>query len=211
MSVPIRINPVNGNTFPTVCNISRLAAWKTTTYSGPLARISTFWIYQTQPQIKLTQELARALTLGDCNKKFSNLYAFKAGRNGPIDIQNSFKVMCSETCLESDSLHQAIMKYTGCGCLELSTQIGDPLYKAPGDFCDKNTGRLLCNLIGYCGIWDCRIGDFMCPRYEFDKKFIPLKGKKGNCEKVKSSGKKNNVSIITIITVMLTIIFILMN
>jgi hypothetical protein len=95
--------------------------------------------------------------------------------------------------------------------LELSTQIGDPLYKAPGDFCDKNTGRLLCNLIGYCGIWDCRIGDFMCPRYEFDKKIIPLKGKKGNCEKVQSSGKKNSVSMITIITVMLTIIFILMN
>jgi|Transcript_16594 hypothetical protein len=210
MSIPVRINPGGGNGFPTVCNVTRLAAWKTTTYQGPLARVSTFWIYQTQPQIRLTQELATALALGDCNKKFSNLYAFKAGRNGPVDIQNSFKVMCSETCLESDSLHQAMMEYTGCGCLELSTQIGHPLYKAPGDFCDQNTGRLLCSLIGYCGIWDCRIGDFMCPRYEFDKKIIPLKNKFGNCEKV-SSAKKNNVSMMTVITVILTIIFILMS
>jgi len=31
-------------------------------------------------------------------------------------------------------------------------------------------------------IWDCRIDDFMCPRYEWDKKHIPLKGI-GSCER----------------------------
>ena len=118
-----------------------------------------------------------------------DLYTFRAGRNGPIDIQHSFKAMCTPSCLESDALHESLMKYTGCNCLELSFSKSDPLYVSPGNFCLENTGRILCDMIGFCGIWDCRLGDFMCPRYEWNKKIIPLKGKRGSCLKVSSAQK----------------------
>ena len=172
------------NPFPLTCNLSRIDAWTTITYTGPLAKIPTFWIYQTQPQIVLTQQLAIALTLGNCKKYMQNLYNFRAGRPGPIDIQHAFKSMCTPDCLESDSLHQSLMRYTGCSCLELSTQPNQAVYTSDGDYCRENTGRLLCEMIGFCGIWECRLSDFMCPRYEFNKKIIPLKGKYGSCGKV---------------------------
>lgn len=153
------------------------------TYTGPLAHVSTFWMYQTQPQIVLTQRLAMQKAFEYCKESFQSLYNYRAGHTGPIDIQHAFKVMCTPSCLESDSLHQSAMKWTGCSCLDLSIQPGQALYKQPGDFCSKNTARLLCDMIGYCGIWNCRISDFMCPRYEFNKKIIPLKARMGNCLK----------------------------
>ena len=58
--------PSAQNTFPTVCNTSRVKDWNSRTYNGPLARVSVFWIYQTQRQIVLTQELALDLALANC-------------------------------------------------------------------------------------------------------------------------------------------------
>ena len=172
------------NLFPTVCNLSRIEQWNKVKYTGPLARIPTFWIYQVQPQIVLTQELALDMTLGNCEKHLQDLYTFRAGRPGPIDIQHAFKAMCTPDCLESDNLHQSLMQYTGCSCMKLSFQPTDPLYTSDGSLCKRNTGRLLCDKIGFCGIWKCSLNDFMCPRYEFNKKIIPLKGKYGSCSKI---------------------------
>ena len=170
--------------FPKVCNVSRVEKWNNIKYTGPLAKIPTFWIYQVQPQIVLSQQIAMGLALGNCKRYLENLYSFRAGRPGPIDLQHAFKAMCTPDCLESDNLHQSLMKYTGCNCMQLSHQPGTPLYTEDGNICRENTGRLLCDKIGFCGIWECRLGDFMCPRYEFNKKIIPLKGKYGSCSKL---------------------------
>ena len=212
--MPVRTASLIDNGYPTVCNVTRYGDWKRALYGGPLLHVPTFWIYQSQPQIQLTQELAFDLALGSCKTSFQNLYNFKAGRNGPIDIQHSFKTMCTLPCLESDLMIQSIMTYTACSCLELSTQPNDPLYTSEGDLCQQNTARLLCDLVGYCGIWDCRIGDFMCPRYEFNKKEIPYKGKYGNCEKIfVGAGSRLDINTavysMTFMVVMLCLIFLL--
>jgi hypothetical protein len=188
---------------PTVCNISRLSTWNEMTYTGPLAHVSTFWMYQTQPQIVLTQRLAMQKAFEYCKESFQSLYDYRAGRTGPIDIQHAFKVMCNANCLESDSLHQSAMRWTGCSCLQLSTQPGQALYKQPGDFCSKNSARVLCDMIGYCGIWNCRISDFMCPRYEFNKKIIPLKSRLGSCQKSDAGTRKYpRISFMMIVTIL---------
>ena len=200
------------NGYPTVCNVTRYEDWKSILYGGPLLHISTFWIYQSQPQITLSQELALDTALDKCRTSFKNLYDFKAGRNGPIDFQHSFKAMCTLSCLESDSLIQSIMTYTACSCLELSTQPNSALYTIEGDLCRQNTARLLCDLVGYCGIWDCRIGDFMCPRYEYNKMEIPLKGKYGNCDKISNSSPSRHSypSTTTFIAVIITVALLFM-
>ena len=158
------------------CNQALYEEWKQQTYSGPLASDPTFWMYQTQTQFVLTKDLARQLAVAACTKDFDLLYYYLAGRVGPIDIQHSYKIMCRDVCLSSDDIHEEAMAYSGCSCLELSTQISDSSYHIEGDFCRENTARLLCDLVGYCGIWDCSIDDFMCPRYEWNKKYIPFKG-----------------------------------
>jgi hypothetical protein len=58
------------------------------------------------------------------------------------------------------------MEWTGCSCLQLSTPAESPLYRYQGDFCTENSGRLLCDILGICGVWDCAIDDFMCPTHE---------------------------------------------
>ena len=189
------------------CNTTKYNEWKALAYTGSLQHVSTFWIYQTQSnQILLTQELALALSLDSCKKSFRNLYDFEAGRNGPIDIQHSFKAMCTPTCLESDILIQSIMLYTSCSCLELSTQPNDMLYTSEGDLCQQNSARLLCELVGYCGVWQCNIGDFMCPRFEFNKKRIPLKNKLGSCVKISNEASKTTWRpILTLMYIFVTV------
>lgn len=162
------------------CDIKKLDDWKAKEYEGVLSADPEFWRYQTVPQFRLTKGLALEMATAGCVNNFDLLYYYLAGRMGPIDIQHSFKVMCSTLCLESDSLHEEVMDYTDCSCLEISTQPDDPSWTRDGDFCYENSARLLCDRIGYCGIWDCRIDDFMCPRYEWNKKDIRWKGP-GTC------------------------------
>jgi len=145
-----------------------------------LSTDTKFWIYQTQPQIVLTNELTIELAVIYCKREFELLTLFKAGRSGPITIQDAYIPMCSEYCLQSDALHQEAMAVSGCSCLELSTQPSSIAYTAEGDWCNENSARLLCNLIGYCGLWGCDLGDFMCPRYEWNKLDIPVVGS-GSC------------------------------
>lgn len=162
------------------CNMTKFYEWGNTRYGGVLLADPTFWMYQTQTWFVLTNSLAIELAVDRCKKRFTLLTTFKAGRMGPIDIQSSYKIMCSSYCLESDNLHQQAMSASGCDCLELSTQPTDIAYTYAGDWCKENSAYLLCDMIGYCGVWNCRLGDFMCPRYEWNKQTIPLKGP-GTC------------------------------
>ena len=164
------------------CDLDAFTSWKNLLYSGPLAKDSTFWIYQVQQDFVLTNGLAMELAVAACTNRFTLLHTYKAGRSGPITIQDTYKVMCKTDCLESDNLHEQAMTASGCSCLELSTQPSETSYHIEGDWCSENTARLLCTMTGYCGVWNCRIDDFMCPRYEWNKKSIPLKGP-GTCDR----------------------------
>ena len=39
-------------------------------------------------------------------------------------------------------------------------------------WCQRNSARMLCAIHGLCGVWDCPIEDFMCPRYEYNREFV---------------------------------------
>jgi hypothetical protein len=169
------------------CNISKYTYdWSLATYEGALRTDSDFWRYQKQTKFLLTNGLALQLAYGKCKAYMKNLIVWKAGRYGPIDDIHTREVMCNKFCLESDRIHQEAIDSSGCSCLALSTQPNEPSYISPGDWCRHNTGRMECDELGFCGYWQCRIDDFMCPRYEYNKRYILFAGK-GNC---KNSGSK---------------------
>jgi len=158
------------------CNMTAYTAWANQIYYGTLAGDSSFWIYQTQPQIYLTNYLALQLAVRDCRRMLTSLTLGRAGKMGPVTIQDSYKIMCRPYCLQSDAMHEEAMAASGCSCLELSTQPTEPAYTSAGDWCEHNSARLLCSTIGYCGLWQCAEEDFMCPRFEWNKKYITYKG-----------------------------------
>lgn len=143
-------------------------------------------MYQQKAFFELKQGLALDLAAAKCKDYFNLLIRFRAGRTGPVDIQHGYKAMCSHYCLESDNLHVQAMTYSGCSCGSLSSQPDDPSYTQPGDWCEHNSARQLCTIVGYCGVWNCRVDDFMCPRYEWNKKYVSLKGP-GKCVNVPMS------------------------
>ena len=185
------------------CNVTSFEDWKNQKYTGVLATDSSFWRYQQQKFFVLTNELAIQLAVADCTKLFELLFYYKSGKMGPVDIQTSYKQMCSSVCLESDYLHEQAMSYTSCSCSELSTQQSSSSYSIENDFCLENTARILCDETGFCGIWNCRESDFMCPRYEWNKKVIPYKGP-GDCSR-NASVNSNQVSWL-LIGILLTIL-----
>lgn len=164
------------NNGPSSCNVTLYDQWKQQRYVGPLSSDTNFWIYQSQPQIVLTNGLALELVIIFCKRQFYHLITYKAGRMGPVSIQDSYGAMCGSYCQQSDILHQNAMSVSGCNCVELSTQPNEEAYTREGDWCDNNSGRLLCSMLGYCGVWGCDLSDFMCPRYEWNKKLIPYLG-----------------------------------
>lgn len=165
---------------PSTCNLTLYEQWANERYVGILSSDVDFWIYQTQPQVVLTNGLALQLVVIFCKRQFSHLYFYKAGRSGPITIQDAYKPMCSSYCLQSDLLHQRAMTVSGCDCVELSTQESADSFTTRGNWCSHNSGRLLCEMVGYCGVWECDLSDFMCPRYEWNKKQIAYIGP-GTC------------------------------
>jgi hypothetical protein len=164
------------------CSAAAYATWQSDPYTGILKSDENFWRYQTQEtdEFFITNGLAIELAVASCKNRFDLLKFYKAGRSGPIDIQNVYKVMCKTDCIEADSLHEEAMTASGCSCLELSTQPSSVSYHVEGDWCEENTARMMCSMVGFCGVWDCRIDDFMCPKYEWYKKNIALKGP-GSC------------------------------
>ena len=171
---------------PATCDPDAFTTWKAAPYQGILINKPSFWRYQTQLQFVLSKGLALELAVAKCADKFKLLQNFKAGKGGPIDIQNVWKAMCTDECLQSDVMHQDAMDTTGCTCLELSTNSTEASFRSEGDWCSHNSARMLCDMLGFCGIWGCRIDDFMCPRYEWNKRMIPLKGP-GHCDRKASA------------------------
>jgi hypothetical protein len=90
------------------------------------------------------------------------------GDHGPISIQDRHGLMCSPLCLIHDELRNQALAHSECTCLDLSTQKNDSIYKREGDWCEKNSGFLLCEKMDACGVWDCKLEDFQCSRMEYD-------------------------------------------
>jgi len=166
--------------------MAEYTTWKDAAYQGVMLSNPQFWRYQTQLQFVLSNGLALELAVAKCANRFKLLQNFRSGKGGPIDIQNVWKAMCTDECLQSDVLHEDAMKFTGCTCLELSTPDDQPSYRVPGDWCSQNSARMLCDKLGFCGVWGCDVDDFMCPRYEWNKKTIAYKGP-GHCDRKASA------------------------
>ena len=200
------------NVFGSTCNMTAYDLWRARKYTGKLEFDPTFWRYQNQPQFQIKNDLALQIAYGMCRHRMKSLIDFKAGRLGPIDQQTTYDIMCLKYCLENDAIHESAMAASGCSCLELSTQPGESSYHEPGDWCKHNTARMRCDILGFCGFWECRIDDFMCPRYEYNKRAVQFKGL-GSCKGSASKNLNVRSSIIaTILTVccivILNIIFI---
>ena len=191
------------------CNITKYTVWRSNYYANPaLANNVNFYKYQKVPGMKLLNGLALDLVTQACTSQFKTLYIYQTGKTGPVSSQNSFDAMCSSYCLENDYLHQQAMTTSGCTCLELSTQPNDPTYRFPGDFCLKNSARQLCNIIGTCGSWNCKLKDFMCPRYEYNKQYIKLRGVGSTCFS-NSANLNFSMNITLYVTIIVLLCFLL--
>ena len=182
------------------CNMTKYRQWLNTDFNAPIRTDPEFWRYQTQRQFKLSNGLALQLAYGLCKAHMYSLIEWKAGRHGPVDDITTHGVMCSKFCLENDRIHVEAMDASGCSCLELSSQPGDSAYVIAGDWCRHNSGRMECEILGFCGFWECRIDDFMCPRYEYNKRTIPYAGE-GDCRNFASRLGQPEVHIAAIIAI----------
>lgn len=184
------------------CNLTKYTNdWSLASYQGTLRTDAEFWRYQKQVRFVLTNGLALQIAYGKCKAFMRNLVVWKAGRHGPIDDIHTREVMCNKFCLENDRLHEQALEASSCSCLQLSTQPDEPSYITPGDWCRHNTGRMQCDELGFCGYWECRIDDFMCPRHEYNKRLIRYAGK-GNC---RNSASKLSSSYATLLSLLLSI------
>ncbi|KAF0684748.1 Aste57867_23263 [Aphanomyces stellatus] len=101
-----------------------------------------------------------------CEASIQYLKQRLAGRFGPVLQSDMEIVMCSDACVQSDVMHQGAMDRSHCLCSQLST---DSFIS--NDFCRQNSARLLCSILGVCGTWECKMEDFMCPRYDWDRMY----------------------------------------
>ena len=133
----------------------------------------------------------------NCRQELNNLRLNFAGWWGPVAEEDIYDVMCSPACLSNDELHMDAMLYTGCNCEELSARTSN----LESDFCAANSARMLCHQykpvmagvtgrnteledrldstrqtskgsLSRCGNWQCQMKDYMCPRYEWNRKWI---------------------------------------
>mmetsp|Transcript_16059 Transcript_16059/g.16185 ORF Transcript_16059/g.16185 Transcript_16059/m.16185 type:complete len:194 (+) Transcript_16059:197-778(+) len=175
------------------------SVWRQKKYIGSLTNDAEFWMYQAaNTPITLTNGLALDISYTLCKELFTNLFVFKAGRDGPLDNQHTWDTMCHRFCVENDRIHIEAMEFASCSCLELSTQPNNTAYHIEGDYCRHNTGRLRCDILGYCGLWRCKLDDFMCPRYEYNKIYVPYRTY-GAC----SDAKRIDISIVGIILIII--------
>jgi len=116
-----------------------------------------------------------------CERSLKQVRLDRGGQHGPIRPEYVYDVMCSDVCVESDELHREAMDISDCNCLELSTDVDSPSWHMEGDWCHHNTARMMCRVIDFCGSWGCDLGDFFCPRYEYNKIYVKLRSKYGSC------------------------------
>jgi hypothetical protein len=162
------------------CNVTLYEEWRDDRYVNFLSTDLSLWRYQTRDEIRFTKGLALDMMHQRCANEFDRYIRFRAGRMGPVREVDGYDAICSEYCQESDRIHVEAMTVSDCNCEELSTQPDERTYRFPGDFCRHNSARLQCEIMGFCGIWDCVLEDFMCPRYEYNKRSISWRGS-GTC------------------------------
>eukprot|EP00622_Pseudochattonella_farcimen_P006094 FR741848.1.p1 GENE.FR741848.1~~FR741848.1.p1 ORF type:complete len:177 (+),score=10.66 FR741848.1:59-532(+) len=109
-----------------------------------------------------------------CKQAIHALRKDTAGRQGPIRQEYYYQAMCTSYCRDSDTFHQAALFESGCTCQEISVTDDDTADddKVNDLFCNRNSARMLCDVHGLCGVWDCPTSDFMCPRYEYNRVFV---------------------------------------
>ena len=177
-----------------MCNIEKYYGWYNMTKRGEQTELTNYMVkvdkqtgfwgvseflrYSPEPTYGQVMEKAAQI----CARSLSTLKRDLSGRHGDVTDWSIFGPMCSDECLDSDILHLEAMMQSGCNCLELSPQPGDVAYTREGEFCRRNSGRLLCDTLDRCGVWDCRLGDFMCPRHEFNKEWTRFRGF-GDCSR----------------------------
>ena len=116
-----------------------------------------------------------------CKEALTQLTIDLAGKHGPVSDLSIHDQMCNAFCITNDILREEAMTTSECNCLQLSTKTSDLSYTKTGDWCLKNSGRILCSELGRCGIWECALEDFHCPRRDYNQKEVPLKGFGDNC------------------------------
>ena len=114
--LPVTATPTMAPTTPH-CDLDAFDTWKNDAYVGILLTDPSFWRYQTQLQFQLSNGLALDLAVAKCKERLLLLSEFKAGRTGPVDVQNVWKAMCKDECMQSDVMHEEAMMYSGCNCL----------------------------------------------------------------------------------------------
>jgi hypothetical protein len=180
------------------CNTTRYDIWASQTYEGPLLDETRFWIFSNAP---LNQARAMEQASKHCRRRLEQLRLDRAGRHGPVQDKYIYDQMCSTECIGSDAIRREALEYSGCGCLDLSTPESHPSFTIEGDWCRANTGRLLCEVFGQCGVWNCALGDFMCPRFEYNKYAVLHRGP-GSC--ISGAGKlEGALSALALIAILL--------
>lgn len=174
------------------CNLTRFHEWYESDYielaeitneRTSVTRGAGFWgiteslVYTDyQPSYGIVMDKAAKV----CRQSLEQLRGDLAGRHGDVHAYDVHNGMCSDACVDSDVLRIEAMRQSGCDCLELSPDETDVNYSVRGEFCRQNSGRILCDELEICGVWDCRLGDFMCPRHEYNKGHTRFQGL-GDC------------------------------
>lgn len=123
----------------TACNVTLYNGWYEYPYFGALtADLTDFWLFS---DAELTNGEALEVVSSTCLVMMTTLRLNRAGRNGPVADKYIYDVMCADECVLSDTLREEAMSFTGCTCLQLSTQPGGPTYHTAGDWCMANSGR----------------------------------------------------------------------
>ena len=130
-----------------------------------------------------------------------------AGSHGPVSDQDMHDVMCSNYCIMSDVVRFEAMMQSGCSCIDLSTPNINITFTRKGDWCYENTGHMLCEQLEVCGSWNCDLADFGCKRNEYNRIFVNLKGYGDSC----SAGKRQNITSLFILIVILLVTELLLN
>ena len=115
------------------------------------------------------------LTAVKCKESFHQLTLDLAGMHGPVSEESIYNEMCNSFCTTNNKLRSEALEYSDCSCMELpftSSSIPDneELLNVTnaGGWCRENSGRILCNALERCGIWNCALDDFHCPRREYE-------------------------------------------
>jgi hypothetical protein len=92
--------------------------------------------------------------------------------------------MCDKYCLASDTLRAQAIRTSKCDCLQLSTQNSSKAYRTEGDFCRTNSAAMLCSdstHVMCSGVMNCELSDFNCPRMNYNRIDVPLRGFGDDC------------------------------